>query len=368
MTFSSTTDTRVVSKNGRILGKIPTKMSHRPSTPRTRERRTRELSRFREHISSSRSSRSGRHSRRAAPENATRTAPRQVHQDHVDPYSSESESEDEEEEDVVGREAAIDWKAARMTKSSDVKYLVREFAKLGREEEAGGEEPPPRVVAEDETYFPTPKVTFLLDRPAKLTCGICLTTRLRVARRADAKNGAVPAILPCGHVACRGCLARHLESSPTCPFCRRDMTHSRCGHVVAPVPLAHDTIHTLPPTVPDGGVVGADCPPCRAASLARVDAVEWRHLGRRFRRARAEAERTRDPDAMRAMRDARSQFETFPSSGLLQNLIARDNMCVPALAASRVSVPGALALPRWLPALFVALLLASRLHLRYYLV
>lgn len=197
---------------------------------------------------------------------------------------------------------------------------------------------------EGESFFPTPKVTFLIDEPRGLKCQICLTTTLEMAESAaeaeaeaeahastdagaDAEGKtSAPAILPCGHVACGPCMAQWLAAHRSCPFCRQEMRHAGCGHAVAPRPVAHDTVHALPRTTAEGGSVGHRCPDCRVGDL-RADALRrWQGLADDLRRARRAADERGpgDRDAAAALKRAEKAFEAAPSRAMMDKVSRAD--------------------------------------------
>ena len=167
--------------------------------------------------------------------------------------------------------------------------------------------------AEGESFFPNPKVTFLLDSPQNLRCQICMSTPLALAKNADRAGEQAPAILPCGHVACFSCMYAWLDEHPSCPFCRMDMTHKGCGHAVEPRILSPDQMLTLARTIPEGGCIGPECQDCRLESLHALALAQWKALAKSVRDAR-HADQERSSDATRAaLKKAVDAFENAPS-------------------------------------------------------
>jgi hypothetical protein len=119
---------------------------------------------------------------------------------------------------------------------------------------------------ENESFFPSPKATFMIDRP-KVKCAICREKPLEMLVSPRSIRDKDMAILPCGHAACHGCLSTWLEGHSTCPFCRLEHRHRECGHAVAPRTISHKTILSLPATICKGGTIAGRCSDCRRKQL-----------------------------------------------------------------------------------------------------
>ncbi|KAI1386115.1 uncharacterized protein F4822DRAFT_306024 [Hypoxylon trugodes] len=119
-----------------------------------------------------------------------------------------------------------------------------------------------RVIPENESFFPNPMVTFLVDQPQNLTCQICLDMPVKLASRDHGGTADLSAILPCGHVGCYHCLIASLEQNSSCPFCRERLVYEDCRHEVEPIPLTYGNIISLPKTLSKGGVIGKNCRAC----------------------------------------------------------------------------------------------------------
>ncbi|XXG99333.1 hypothetical protein Hte_005670 [Hypoxylon texense] len=117
-------------------------------------------------------------------------------------------------------------------------------------------------IDEHESFFPMPKVTFLIDQPRRLTCQICLETSLKIGISSHERSKKDLSILPCGHVACSGCMETWVEQHRTCPFCRKRMKRDGCRHPAKPVRIAYDNIQTLPMTLARGGKIAKMCRSC----------------------------------------------------------------------------------------------------------
>ncbi|RYO82701.1 hypothetical protein DL766_006860 [Monosporascus sp. MC13-8B] len=177
---------------------------------------------------------------------------------------------------------------------------------------------------EGESFFPMPKITFLIDEPEGLKCQICLTTPLEMAESSQRPSERTPVILPCGHAGCGNCMHTWLTTHHSCPFCRRDMHHKGCGHAVEPRVIAHDTIHSLPRTTAEGGSVGHKCPDCRIGELQATALKNWKDLARDLRAARARARELGTDEAVSAMKKAEKAFEMAPCRALLDKVTRVD--------------------------------------------
>ena len=175
--------------------------------------------------------------------------------------------------------------------------------------------------AEEETFVPSPKITFLIDQP-KLVCQICQATTLKLASDDDApqpgdfdydeSEDTTPAILPCAHIACTSCLTAWLAENDGCPFCRVAHRRPGCGHRVGPRQLTHATISSLPPTKPEGGRIASDCDPCSARKRERRARDKMAGLAERYIQAREEAEqRPESGQAQLALKTAKKAFERY---------------------------------------------------------
>jgi hypothetical protein len=134
----------------------------------------------------------------------------------------------------------------------------------------------------NESFFPSPLTTFLLDRPTNVMCSICLETPLQMADSSVQAPGTAPAMLACGHIACEPCMTAWVKETGCCPFCRTKHVHQGCGHKVKPRKIALDTICDIPPMLADGGHIQAHCDDCRREK--RVAMIEV--FARDYQRAR----------------------------------------------------------------------------------
>ncbi|KAK7754142.1 hypothetical protein SLS62_003988 [Diatrype stigma] len=220
---------------------------------------------------------------------------------------------------------------------------------------------------EGESFFPTPKVTFMIDRPQGLTCQICQTATLEMPSPSspsspsssssssadntpDSDTRAVkgrgkrcatvaPAILPCGHLGCHDCLEQWVSAHHSCPFCRQEMRHKGCGHTVGPRAITHRTVHELPRTTAEGGSIGDRCRDCRIEDAQTAALRKWEELAEDLRRARRRVRelsssvsrdhsetggKGRKEAEMNAAKEALKQyeaaFEAAPSRSLLEKV------------------------------------------------
>ncbi|KAI0165609.1 hypothetical protein GGR57DRAFT_497081 [Xylariaceae sp. FL1272] len=164
----------------------------------------------------------------------------------------------------------------------------------------------------EQSFIPSPKVTFLIDTPENLVCQICQQASLHMggAGSAECDDPDIPAILPCAHICCRECIEQWLEKHRSCPFCRQSMVHEGCGHRVAPRPITLDTIHSIPPTLAKGGKIGGSCHTCMEKDRKSIAVKRWMDLAERFKEARKQAEKSKSAEATENLRRAQETFET----------------------------------------------------------
>ncbi|KAI0100889.1 hypothetical protein GGR51DRAFT_341570 [Nemania sp. FL0031] len=192
-----------------------------------------------------------------------------------------------------------------------LKYLVRGFLRQVHGT-ASATNDRKKKLPNKECFIPSPKITFLIDKPDNLVCQICRQARLKLAVTAENPEPETTTILPCGHIACYACINHWFERHASCPFCRVGLTHKRCGHKVRPRLLAQDTIHTLPETLANQGKIGDKCFKCAEKERREMSIERWTELADEFKRARREAERLGTDEAIQKMRKARKAFEQLP--------------------------------------------------------
>ncbi|KAK0620355.1 hypothetical protein B0T14DRAFT_430572 [Immersiella caudata] len=124
-------------------------------------------------------------------------------------------------------------------------------------------------------YAPDPKETFLQEKKY-IVCPICQDVKLKpFPRRGETGDPVVgeyenPALLPCGHLFCIDCIAIWLNTNLQCPKCRLSLKHELCKHPVLPYILTADDIFGAPGTIPKGGKIQDQCPPCRKLTDRRT--------------------------------------------------------------------------------------------------
>ncbi|KAI0870689.1 hypothetical protein GGS24DRAFT_474357 [Hypoxylon argillaceum] len=212
--------------------------------------------------------------------------------------------------DFSGSEDSASSKKKRDV-TGHLKYLVRGFLKLFHATASATNDGKEEILNK-ECFIPSPKVTFLIDKPESLICQICQQTSLKLAITAEDPGPDLAAIFPCGHICCHGCASLWLADRNSCPFCRIGMTHKRCGHQVEPRLIAQDTIHTLPETLANDGKIGDVCFKCGEKERREISIQRWTKLAEKFKTARHEAENLGTDDSIVSMRKAQKEFERIP--------------------------------------------------------
>lgn len=116
----------------------------------------------------------------------------------------------------------------------------------------------------DRNFLPCPQITLFADSKASLgICGICQTTQLELQPDDNNLSDSAVTIIPCGHVACQGCMKKCLESKAQCPFCRFPLQYELCCHPLEARVLTRENLLSTPETVPMGGRIPDQCPRCR---------------------------------------------------------------------------------------------------------
>ncbi|KAJ8124759.1 hypothetical protein O1611_g8880 [Lasiodiplodia mahajangana] len=223
--------------------------------------------------------------------------------------------------------------------TAHLKYLVRGFLKqFRRTTSATGDRR--KQLATSECYIPSPKVTFLIDKPDNLICQICRQARLKLAVTAENPGPEMIAILPCGHIACQACIDSWFTRHASCPFCRVGLTHTRCGHTVKPRLIAQDTIHSLPATLPNNGKIGDTCFKCAEKERRERSIKRWAELADEFKTARRKAERLGTNEAAENMRKAQKAFEQLPEDDFWILSRMRHHRCTVHLGRAAVYAVG----------------------------
>lgn len=158
----------------------------------------------------------------------------------------------------------------------------------------------------DESYFPLPKITFLIDKPRDLLCQICREATCEIKPDSDSFGDSTFSIFPCGHAAGSQCLRSWLRTHDTCPFCRLSLRYPGCGHRIPARPMTKESLHLLPRTLPDGGCIPSECARCQKEALVidanktfEVAVHEFCEARRRFNRSGG----VKDEETMLAKRE-----------------------------------------------------------------
>ncbi|KAI1373877.1 hypothetical protein F4677DRAFT_461730 [Hypoxylon crocopeplum] len=239
-----------------------------------------------------------------------RTQARQARQQARSSGSSQAVSDERPRLDLDDALTRSRRREIRSTNSDEFDRVIRDYLELMAEERNRHGR---RAPSANEAFFPSPMVTFLIDQPRNILCQICLEVRLEMAETADDPKESTPAILPCGHVCCHTCMSLCLRSNDRCPFCRENMTHPICRHMVKPKLIARDTIHLLPKTMSRGGMIAPFCYRCEGRTRRELAAERFRRLAEDFKNARRLAEETGDPNMEYDRREALARFENWPN-------------------------------------------------------
>jgi hypothetical protein len=169
---------------------------------------------------------------------------------------------------------------------------------------------PHRCYDPKESFFPFPKVTFLVDEPMKLECQICRQASCQIKSDAEPLDESTFSLLPCGHAACLHCLDKWFKSQDTCPFCRVDLTYPGCSHKVPARPLTREGLHLLPRTLPDQGHIPTLCAWCLKRILLTKAENRFRQATQEFQAARLRLHRTQAVADEVIMLAKREELET----------------------------------------------------------
>ncbi|KAI4865440.1 hypothetical protein F4820DRAFT_469825 [Hypoxylon rubiginosum] len=180
-----------------------------------------------------------------------------------------------------------------------------------------------KKIDEDESFFPTPKVTFLIDQPSKLTCQICLDTTIKMGITGHERSENDLSILPCGHVACYGCLEAWVKTHESCPFCRKSLKRSRCSHPAKPVRIAQDTIQRLPMTLARGGTISSRCMSCTEKASLQMTMEKVKAVSQKFRRLRRDNEAVGTESRTQELKTLEATLESLPVDWTLEHIHKR---------------------------------------------
>ncbi|KAI1277964.1 hypothetical protein F5Y07DRAFT_398109 [Xylaria sp. FL0933] len=199
--------------------------------------------------------------------------------------------------------------------AAHLKYLVRGYLRQTRG--SPSVDGSTKKLTNQDSFVPSPKVTFLIDKLTNLTCQICHQAQLKLAVTAEDPAPDMACILPCAHIACYECMNMWLESRTSCPFCRVSLIHTSCKHQVKPRLIAQDTIHSLPQTVPNGGKIGALCFRCTEKDRREITVERWTKLADNYKAARRKAEKLGTDAANEELRKAQKAFERVPEDNYM---------------------------------------------------
>ncbi|KAI2781160.1 hypothetical protein F4815DRAFT_444707 [Daldinia loculata] len=306
----------ITNKRGSILGKIPIRMSETPRHENTRNAET--GANYRSSIWA------GSQTNPRTSDDRTRARTRGVqtgdneHRERAQPSRQRTNPDEglggrREHDTEIPRHhegAPPSSHGGYWFRGSSIRSLVKSFLGIQIPEEVANKG---RIsFAEGESYFPDPMVTFLVDRPEDLLCQICQTVTLSIGSMAHTPNDDTPAILPCGHLACHNCLRAWVDANRSCPFCRKEMKYSGCGHTLKPALIAHDTITTLPKTLPRGGKIAENCRECQDTENKDKTLILWHMAMEAVRTSREVPPGIGPKDAQQVAEVTRALFESVP--------------------------------------------------------
>ena len=170
---------------------------------------------------------------------------------------------------------------------------------------------PHRRYDPDESYFPFPKITFLIDQPKGLLCQICRGAKCRIKSGEDRLGDSTFSILPCGHVAGSRCIKTWLKECKTCPFCRFTMKYPGCGHNIPAHLMTKENLHLLPRTLPDKGVIPDQCDQCHKDKLLTQAMSKFQDAVNAFEQARSQFHEIGGVKEKEAMFEKREIFENI---------------------------------------------------------
>jgi hypothetical protein len=174
----------------------------------------------------------------------------------------------------------------------------------------------PRTQTYSDSFVPNPKLTFLLENP-RLECRLCF---LPTAMTRTLENSTI-SILFCGHFACHLCLGKWLAENDTCPFCRKELRHEKCGHTVEPREVTNSSLISIPSTSAAGGRVANTCRPCHRRAAKEKAPEQLQTLLDRYVKLRDAA----GDDGGVALGKAQARLERFRPD-LDYNQVMRDRI------------------------------------------
>ncbi|KAF7552963.1 hypothetical protein G7046_g7254 [Stylonectria norvegica] len=156
---------------------------------------------------------------------------------------------------------------------------------------------PHRPYNPDESFFPFPKITFLVDRPTDLLCQICRDAHCEIKPDGDNLGDSTFSMLPFS------------------------LSYPGCGHKIPPRAVTQESVHLLPRTLPDKGHIPQLCAKCLKEDLLTQAKARFEVAVYEFREARRRFHQTRHQKEEEKMLLRREDFET----------ILRDDVYLPQL-------------------------------------
>lgn len=162
-------------------------------------------------------------------------------------------------------------------------------------------------------FLPCPKVSLYIDPEILGYCGICQTTQLILrSQQEDGITDSTIAIIPCGHLACYGCLTKWIRAKPECPFCRFSLTYELCRHPQELVrTITKETLFSLPETIPMGGKIPEQCRECRITTNKQVNERILENLAVGFKRLQGEYRMATDEAGEQAKTTIENKIQTM---------------------------------------------------------
>lgn len=164
----------------------------------------------------------------------------------------------------------------------------------------------PRTQTYSDSFVPNPQLTFLLENP-RLECRLCF---LPTAMTSTLESSTL-SILFCGHFACHLCLGKWLAENDTCPFCRKELRHEKCGHTVEPREVTKPNVISIPRTKAGGGRVADTCRRCHRRAAGEKAREKLQTLVERYVKVRDAADDSGDDEARVAVAKAQARLERF---------------------------------------------------------
>lgn len=213
---------------------------------------------------------------RAGPRNSPNTVPVSENRGFINAAAFQQEQSPERH---VPQSPVLVAETPAVFVDNDVVHVSHQSAKRSRsDDEVQAYQPPQkktRIVEETNMWTTVKKyLQNAEDTPEpQVSCPICMVD---IAIRGIPSqypspykliNGdqAVGTVLPCAHIICQACIAKHIQTSShkTCPCCRADLRYSGCGHLTPSkrIPVATgENESMIPPTMPELVAAGSKFP------------------------------------------------------------------------------------------------------------